>query len=138
MHIIADRFEVAIAASIDDLGFITAAEQMAEELMAPIEAAGINSQQPCHARHQVGLGRLDDQMKMIAHQAPGVDAPTGSGTSLIQALQEKLAVCVRFEDCFATIAPAHNMVDGPRILNSQLSSHTPSQTGLLSTSILQY
>ena len=56
-----------------------------------------------------------------------------AGVVYLRSLQEKLAVRVRFEDCFATIAPAHNMVDGPRILNSQLSSHTPRQTGLLLT-----
>ena len=46
---------------------------MAEHFVPPIEAAGVSAQKPFHPGDQIGLGRLDHQMKMIRHEDIGVD-----------------------------------------------------------------
>ena len=67
---------------------------MTEFLVATIEANGIGAQQPLHAGHQVGLGCLDNQMKMIGHQAIGMHQPIGSSTRLVQSGNEFVTILV--------------------------------------------
>ena len=57
-------------------------EQVAKELVPPIEARGVSAQEPFHSGHQIGLWRFDDQMEMIAHQTPGMDLPIGFDAGL--------------------------------------------------------
>src|SRR5208282_1123484 len=82
MRIIADGFEISAGAAIDDQRLVAPAEQVAKLFVPPIETAGIGSQQPLHAGDQIRAGRFDDQMKMVRHQAPGMDLPAGFFTGL--------------------------------------------------------
>ena len=50
---------------------------MPELPMPAIEPSGVGAEEPFHARHQRGLGRLDDQMEVIGHQAVGMNLPFG-------------------------------------------------------------
>ena len=96
---------------------------MAKELVPTIEPPRVGSQEPFHAGDQVGLGRLDHQMKMIGHQAPGMDVPAGLLTGLVQGLQEEFAVPVVLEDGLAPVTAIHDVVYGAGILDAQLSGH---------------
>jgi hypothetical protein len=96
---------------------------MPEELMPAIEPSGISAEEPFHARYQIGLRRLGDEVKVISHQAIGVDLPTGLFAGLAQRAEESLAILVIKEDRFTPISPAHQMVDGTGKLNSQWSWH---------------
>jgi len=51
-------------------------------------------------------------MKVIAHQAPGVDLPVGLLTGLAKCLQKKLAVFRGAEDGFAMVATVQEYVPG--------------------------
>lgn len=44
--------------------------------MSDIEALGVNTQEPFHSENQIGLRRLDDQMKMIAHEVSTLNSLT--------------------------------------------------------------
>ena len=61
---------------------VASGEKVSAFLVPYVEAFGVNPQQPLHARHQVGLRRFHDQMKMIAHQAIGVNLPAGLAARL--------------------------------------------------------
>lgn len=123
MHIIAHAVQIAIAAALNDERLVAAAEQVAEELVPAIEPAGVGPQKPFHARHQIGLGRLDDQMKMIGHQTIRMDLPAGLVTGFGEALKEAQSILVVVEDGFAAVAAVHEVVQRSGVLQSQLSGH---------------
>ena len=127
MDVIADGFEVARGAAIDDQGLVTAAEEVAEEFVAAVEAAGVGAQEPFRAGNKVATGRLDDQMKMIGHEAPGVELPAGLLAGFIEGFQEELAIPVCLENGFATIATVHDVVHRAWVLDSEFSRHADSK-----------
>lgn len=55
-------------------------------------------------------------MKMIPHQAIGMNLPIGLGAGFAQGGDETLAVPVVLEDRLAMIAPIHDMIDRAGIL----------------------
>jgi hypothetical protein len=64
-------------------------------------------------------------MKVIGHEAVGVNLPAGLFAGLSQGLQKAVAVEVIFEEGFAPVAAIHNVVDSARVLNSQFARHGP-------------
>src|SRR5437867_7805757 len=73
--------------------------------------------------HSVPTRRSSDLMKVIAHQAPGVNQPVCFFTGLTQRLKQKLPVAVVAEDRFAAVTAVHDVVEGGRVLNTNLSGH---------------
>jgi hypothetical protein len=57
-----------------------------------------------HAGHKVSPGRLDHEMKVIAHQTPGVDLPIGFLAGVAQRFQKQFAVFVRAKNRLLMIA----------------------------------
>src|SRR5947209_6907746 len=92
MHVIAYGQQVAIAAVINRLSFVTSGEKMAAGFVADVETFSVNAQQPFHAGDQVWLRRLDHQMKMVPHQAIGMDLPFGLATGFSEGGKEALAI----------------------------------------------
>ncbi len=123
MDVIADCLEIPITAAMHDERLVTAGKEVAEFLVPAIETDGVGAQQPLHARHEVGLGRLDDQVKVVAHETIGVHLPTGLLTGLAQGLEEPVPVLIVVEDLLAAVATVHQVVDGSRILHSKLARH---------------
>jgi hypothetical protein len=62
-------------------------------------------------------------MKVIAHQAPGVDLPVGFAAGFVQSLEEQLVVLIGTEDWLPMVAPVHEVVNRPRILNPDFPCH---------------
>ncbi len=104
---------------------VTTAEQMAEELVSPVEPHGVGAQEPFHACDQVGLRGFDHQVEMVSHHTPGVDLPVGLGANFGKGFKETPPVQIVVENGFAAVAPVHQVVDGSRILDAQLSTHAP-------------
>src|SRR5208337_4223324 len=96
---------------------------MPAKLVADVESLGINPQQPFHSRHQIGLWRFEDQMKMVAHQAIGPDPPIRLGGDLAQSGQKQLTVLVVLEYVLPPVAAIHHMINRTRIFHSQLARH---------------
>jgi len=59
---------------------------MPEFLVPPIKPAGVSPQEPIHARPHVRFRRLQNQMKVVAHQTERLDRPIGLGASLTQSI----------------------------------------------------
>ena len=110
---------------------------MPEKPVPAIESAGVNSQQPLHAFHQIGLGRFHDQMKVIGHQTQRMDLPPGAPTALAQGFDEPLPVLLILEDDLAPIPAAHQVIDRPLILHSHLARHGRIVTGPVILSIVR-
>ena len=128
MHVITHGLEIPVAAPVHDQRLIPAAEQVPKLLVPSIVAAGIGPQQPLHPSYKVGLGRFDDQVKVIAHEAIRMHLPTSLLTRLRERLQQPLLVLVILEDGLPPVAPVHHVINRPRILDAQLPSHAPTLT----------
>jgi hypothetical protein len=96
---------------------------MAEELAPVIQAQGVGAEESTHPLHKVAIGRFDHQMKVIAHQAKGMDLKTCLLAGLRQGLEEILTIHIVVENVFAPIPTAHDVVHGSRILDAQLARH---------------
>ena len=62
--------------------------------------------------------RFGSEVKVIHHQAVGVDLPAGLAASFAQRVQKALAVLVVLKDRIPAVASIHDVVDGARVLNS--------------------
>lgn len=77
VHVIGGGGEVVATTFIDYRGFVASDEEVAEELMAAVKAAGVGAQKPFYADDQVGQGRLGVEMERIIHAAPSMEFPAG-------------------------------------------------------------
>jgi hypothetical protein len=123
VDVIAHGFQVARGISVHEQRFVTAAENVTEELVPVVEANGIGAQQPTHAFNKVRLGGFCHEMEMVSHEAIGVQLPSSLMTRLRKRLNEVLPVHIIEEYILATIAPAHEVVNRSGILNSRLTGH---------------
>ena len=96
---------------------------MPEKFVAVVEPNGIGAQQPPHSFHQIRLRRFCHGMKMVSHQAIGMNLPASFRASFGQSFQEIVSVNVRQKDVFAMIPAAHQVVNGGWKLHSWLSRH---------------
>jgi hypothetical protein len=96
---------------------------MAEEFVAAVEAAGVGTEQPFHAGHQIAAGRFDDQVEMIGHQAKGMHLPGGFGAGFVKRFEEAFTIAVVLKDGFAAVAAVHDVVKGAGVLDAELAGH---------------
>ena len=113
---------LAVAAPLHDQRPVASAEQATEEFVPRVEAAGVNSHEPVHARNKVALRRLHHEMKMIFHET-GLDLSGGFGGPLGVCFQEAPAIRVVPINRFAMVAPVHHMPGCSRIFHSELPGH---------------
>ena len=78
----------------------------ARPLMPGVEPQRVGAQQPAHPRHQVPVGRLNNQVKMIGHQTISVNLKTGLVTRFGQGFDEILPVHVRLKNIPMGVGPA--------------------------------
>ena len=64
-------------------------------------------------------------MKVIRHQAQGMDLPPGLAASLAQGTDEPLPIRDIAENGFAPVAPIHHEVNRTGIFHSELAGHGP-------------
>jgi len=117
-------FEITAARSIHDQRLVAPTEQVAEELVPPVEATRLSAQQPFHPGDQIGQRRLDDPMKMIRHEDIGVNLQARLSGSLAQRFDEALAIRIINEDQFEPVTAIHDVINRAGILDSQLAGHT--------------
>jgi len=75
-----------------------------------VEPNGIGALQPSHPAHQVGVGRFQHQMLVVAHQAIGMHLPTRLLARFSQRLDEIVPVHIVEKNVLAAISPAHHMI----------------------------
>src|SRR5208337_906095 len=97
---------------------------MAEDLVPPVEPGRVGAQQPLHARDQIGLRRFHNQMKMVAHQTPGMHLPAGLAASLARRLREPSPVRLIPHDVLAPVPAVHHMINRAGIFQPELARHT--------------
>jgi hypothetical protein len=120
--------EVTGAAAIDQQCFVTASEEVAACFVADVVAFGVNAEEPFHSGDEIGLRGLE--MKMVAHQAPGMDLPFGFGAGFAESGQEALAIVIVFEDVAALIATIEAFSGRAGLIGSILVHLRAGQTAL--------
>jgi hypothetical protein len=99
--------------------------------------------QPFHSADQIGFGRFQQQMVVVAHEHPSVNPPAGSSTCFNQSRHPHfpitiiLAIHVIKENHIPEVSQAHDMVNGTRILQSQFPCHATNLRQLQLMSILR-
>lgn len=76
-----------------------------------------------HALRQIAIGRFDQQMVVIAHQAVGMHHPVERQHDLAQHLQKARAVNIILVDRLTSVATRGHVVQRPFKLNADRSSH---------------
>jgi hypothetical protein len=123
MHVVAHGLQIAVATTVHHQRLVASAKHVPEELMPRIQADRVSAQQPGHAGNKVGLGGFHHQVKVIGHEAIGMNLKTGLLARLGQGLEEILAIHIVQENVVPAVTPAHDMVNGARVLNSELARH---------------
>lgn len=89
---------------------------MADTVMPPIEGLRIAAVQSPHAATQIGFGRIEQQVVVIAHQAVGITTPLLLEDFLPEEGEKAIAVGVIEEDRLLGIAPRRDMMERSRIV----------------------
>jgi len=69
----------------------------------PVPPLSEGAQQPLHSRHQIGQRSLQQEMKVIAHEHPGMHPPTATAADISQSAQENQAVVISLKYDFAAV-----------------------------------
>ncbi len=76
-----------------------------------------------HAPGKVGLGSLEDDMQMVAHDGEGIDAPATTKCRSTEVFQEPVAVEIIAYDHLPAVAAGHDVIDGIGVLETKSSGH---------------
>jgi hypothetical protein len=99
-------------------------------LVPVIEADGVGTLQPRHVGNQIGVGRFELQVVMVAHQAVGVNLPIRFLARFRQRFEKILPVHILQENSLAPVALAHDVRHRRRILDSHLAWHQAISCGM--------
>jgi hypothetical protein len=91
---------------------------MAKISVAPVKTRGVSPQEPPHPGGEIGAGCFDHEMKMIGHQAIGMNLPAGLLARVAEGLQEQPPVFVGWENRFPSISAIHDVIHRAFILHS--------------------
>jgi hypothetical protein len=80
MHEVANLPEIISFATIYKKCLVATAKHMSAESVPAIELLRITPQQPLHSPAQITSRCFHHEMKMVAHQAVGMNLPAGSPT----------------------------------------------------------
>ena len=75
MHVITGRAQIAVPAALDQLGLVASAQDVGGQCVPVVQPNGVGALKPLHPRHQVGVGSLDHQVVVVAHQAKRMHLP---------------------------------------------------------------
>ena len=78
-----------------------------------------------HSAAEVRLGGFEQQVIVVRHQDPGVDAPSIDLDRRTEGVQETAAIAIIEEDVLLPIAAGGDMPDRIRVLESQRTCHQP-------------
>jgi len=87
---------------------------MVGSAVAGVEALRVASVQVAHAVREIGLGRLDDQVIVVAHQAADVHEPPVAPRDAPDQVDEERTVVVVQEDRAAVVPPCRDVVEAAR------------------------
>jgi hypothetical protein len=91
---------------------------------------GITGEQTPHERWQPLRTAPQQDMRMIAHEAPSIDGRGRRSSHLPQAVYERLSIPAIIHHLALLDSPHHHMMQGPRRIQSSLPRHPSFTTSL--------
>ncbi len=104
-------------------GFISALVEMPNPDVSSVVKTGVRDIEVAHKFRQVGKGRLNEQVKVIAHKHIAVKFDRVDVEGLIQLQEEAIPISIVTENFSLVIAPARYMIYGVVILNTKWPGH---------------
>ena len=98
-------------------------QDMANATMPPVKGLCIDTVQPQHAVTEVGLGRFQEEMIVIDHQAVGIASPVLLGHLPREQVDEAGAIAVVVIDGVPGVPARRDMIERPFELQPQLPGH---------------
>jgi hypothetical protein len=98
-------------------------EEMTHQPMAAIARLGVDAVELTHPLGEVRIGRLDDEVIVVGHLAPGVAAPVETAAHLAQHDEPVRAVLIVAIDRLAPITARGHMVQPASELDAEGSGH---------------
>jgi hypothetical protein len=98
-------------------------EHVADEAVAGVERLRVDAVDALHARAEVGLHRLDEQVDVVGHEAVREEVPALTRDRAAEQEQVRLPVDVVEEDRLLAVAAGEDMVDRPGFLLARLAWH---------------
>lgn len=109
--------------SFDEVGFVSALEEMAVTLVLAIVSDCVGCLEPGEGLREVCSRGLDNKMVMIGHEAIAMQDDTETLQHGLECFKEELMVCVGSKDLSALVATGNNVVAGSLILDAYGSCH---------------
>jgi hypothetical protein len=98
-------------------------EEVADAVVAAVEARGVDAVQLAHPEREVRVRRLHHQVEVITHQAVGMADPAVAFDDLREDTEEPLPVGRVAEDRGAFVAAGVDVVEGVLELDAQRPGH---------------
>lgn len=123
MDVLADHPEIGRVGIVHHLRFVPTLEKMAPQFVPGIVPLGKSALKPLHGIDQVSGRRFDQQVVVVAHQAPGVHPHLVAFAHLAQTADKQVGIRLALENIPALVPAAHQMIPRTGILDSQGSGH---------------
>jgi hypothetical protein len=101
-----------VLVGVDDPRVESPLEEVPDADVPPVEALCVEAVQPLHADRQLGLRRLDEQVKVVVEERPRVQPPGMSPDDVLQAAYPPMAVGVVLDDRALLDAAGRHEIDG--------------------------
>ncbi len=111
VHDVVDR-RLVLLVRLDHFRPIAAAEDVILPLVPFVEGAGVAAVQVPHAIRKVRQGRLDEEVVVVAHEAPHVGAPSVPAFDPPEDMEENDPVSIVEDDRRVVVAPDPDVVVG--------------------------
>ncbi len=105
VHVSGHRPEVGLV--FDQFGTIAALEHMSRKAVAARPAIRVARQKRLHARGEIGLGGLENDVQVIGHDGERVNTPGTPNDGSTEVFSEPVAVDVIAYDVLTPIAASH-------------------------------
>ena len=116
--------EVVLVLGLDHRRPEALPEDVVLAAMAFVEGAGVLAVEVSHAVGEVGQGRLDEQVVVVAEQTAGMEPPAVPPSDAPQDVQEDRAIPVVQEDRGVVVPLCSNVVVGPGGEVAMWTSHS--------------
>jgi hypothetical protein len=104
---------------------VSALENVSDSTVTPVEALGIRPVEAMHSPTEVWFRSLEQQMIVVRHQHPGVDAPPVGLGRRSEMCEQGSAIVIVEEDVLFAIAACGDVPDCAGVLKTQGTGHEP-------------
>ena len=104
-------------------GLVSALQEVAQAMVAAVEADGVGAVEPVHEGREVSLGGAEEEVIVVGHEAEGEEMELKARVGLFEQGQAGVAVVVVEKDVLPVVAPRGHVIDGVGELDAPGTRH---------------